>query len=620
MKKSLNIGLKIQIAIGAILIFSSIIAVVWLKDKFQTQMHETAKQNATEIAVMSLNTLNMFMLTGLIGDENNRKMFYEKTKASEEIVDFRVFRSPLITSQYGAGIEIEAPKDDLDKKVLQTGEISIVNEMVGDKNTLRIVYPYKASTNFRGTDCTTCHSAKAGEVLGAASITIDISEATEKINSTVNFLWLMAFALLATVLIFINIASTKLVSIPLKEFQESLMAFFAYLNKEKSHIELIPINSSDEIAQMAKFVNENVKKIEKTIIEDNELIEDAKIVVHRVNNGWYSQLISKHTSNPSLEEFKINVNTMITNTKKRFEHINQILDTYSKNDYTATLKMEVNDEKGGVFEKLVFGLNTLQQTITKMLVENKITGVTLQHSASALLENVNQLNQSSNEAAARLEETAAALEEITSNVTSTSYKVAEMSNLANLVTKSANDGQELARRTTEAMDDINTKVSTINEAISVIDQIAFQTNILSLNAAVEAATAGEAGKGFAVVAQEVRNLANRSSDAAKEIKMIVENAKNKATEGKLIADDMIVGYETLNSNISKTMQLISDVNIASREQQQGIVQINSAVSALDHQTQQNANVASQTQDVALDTSKLANELVRSADQKKFNGQ
>jgi methyl-accepting chemotaxis protein len=97
----------------------------------------------------------------------------------------------------------------------------------------------------------------------------------------------------------------------------------------------------------------------------------------------------------------------------------------------------------------------------------------------------------------------------------------------------------LANKTTQAMEEINVQVNSINDAISIIDQIAFQTNILSLNAAVEAATAGEAGKGFAVVAAEVRNLANRSAEAAKEIKTIVENATIKANNGKNIANTMI---------------------------------------------------------------------------------
>jgi methyl-accepting chemotaxis protein len=194
-----------------------------------------------------------------------------------------------------------------------------------------------------------------------------------------------------------------------------------------------------------------------------------------------------------------------------------------------------------------------------------------------------------------------------------------MSRYATALNDSSNKGEKLANQTTRAMDDINNEVSAINEAITVIDQIAFQTNILSLNAAVEAATAGEAGKGFAVVAQEVRNLASRSAEAAKEIKALVENASSKANFGKKIADDMIEGYTLLNGDISKTITIIGDIENASKEQLSGIEQINDAVASLDQQTQQNASVATQTYDVAVQTDAIAKLVVENADEKEFIG-
>jgi len=254
-----------------------------------------------------------------------------------------------------------------------------------------------------------------------------------------------------------------------------------------------------------------------------------------------------------------------------------------------------------------------------MLVDNKTNGLTLGKSSEILLKNVNSLNKNSTDAAAAIEETAAALEEMTANISSTTNNVVKMASYGNDVKSLVESGQELAKETTSAMNEIDKEVNEINEAITVIDQIAFQTNILSLNAAVEAATAGEAGKGFAVVAQEVRNLASRSAEAANEIKTLVENATNKANNGKKISDKMIDGYTHLNDSISSTLSMISDVEMASKEQHQGIEQINTAVASLDQQTQRNAMIANETQSVAVQTDTIAKLVVSDADEKEFIG-
>jgi methyl-accepting chemotaxis protein len=400
--------------------------------------------------------------------------------------------------------------------------------------------------------------------------------------------------------------------------QTGLISFFKYLNREQKDTELLDDSADDEIGNMAKVINQNINTLKKEINQDNALIEEAKNVIGRVKHGWYSELIQTSTSNTSLNEFKNNVNEMIIETKKHFSDINLILEQYAHLDYRNSLKID-GIEKGGVFELLLIDINKLRDAITEMLVENKSSGLTLQNSSKKLLENVNHLNTNSNQAAAALEETAAAIEQLTGNISSTTTNIIQMANHASEVTKSVEVGQNLANKTTQAMDEINTEVRSINEAISVIDQIAFQTNILSLNAAVEAATAGEAGKGFAVVAQEVRNLAARSAEAANEIKALVESAANKTNEGKKTSDSMINGYEHLNSSISKTIQLINDVETASKEQKDGIVQINDTINSLDKQTQENANIASQTYEIAIQTDAIATKALESANEKEFVG-
>jgi methyl-accepting chemotaxis protein len=260
-------------------------------------------------------------------------------------------------------------------------------------------------------------------------------------------------------------------------------------------------------------------------------------------------------------------------------------------------------------------LNTI---ITKMLNQNNNDGIILESSSKELSHNVEIISRNATSQAASLEETAASIEEITSNIQHTNVKAQDMLRISSETKKSAQSGKNLASKTVVSMDEINEQVNAINEAIIVIDQIAFQTNILSLNAAVEAATAGEAGRGFAVVAAEVRNLASRSAEAAREIKLLVENATVKANEGKGISTSMIEGFIELEDKINQTNCLIDDVTNAAKEQTIGMTQIAEAVNQLDKFTQENASIADKTNEIARNTNTIALDVVKVVREYKFN--
>jgi methyl-accepting chemotaxis protein len=257
--------------------------------------------------------------------------------------------------------------------------------------------------------------------------------------------------------------------------------------------------------------------------------------------------------------------------------------------------------------------------INKMLLENREDGLNLNQSASTLFNNVDILNKSSKEQVVSLEQINELLNDITNTIQTNLDNVTKMSNFANDVRVSVNDGQKLATTTNEAMDDINEQINSISDAVSIIDKIAFQTNILSLNAAVEAATAGEAGKGFAVVAGEVRNLASRSAEAAKDIQSLVEAANLKADDGKLIANNMANGYKNLNDNIQNTLSLIQNIQDSSTTQKNDISEINSAISNLHDKTENTLKVADDTKNIAINTLDISTKIVNHTNEKEFIG-
>ncbi len=366
---------------------------------------------------------------------------------------------------------------------------------------------------------------------------------------------------------------------------------------------------------MAKDINNNIDKIETSLIKDQKAVEDVIKVVSNINDGDLTKRIDATASTPELIKLTQNFNDMLNTLEKKVgKNINTILEVlnkFSEYDFTKAIP--------NANAQIEQSINNLGKEVSNLLQQSLEVGLTLGNASDELNNNVNFLNKASNETATSLEETAASLEEITSAIVHNNENVSKMSIAANKLVVSAKEGQDNAKNTTDSMDEITAQVSLINESISVIDQIAFQTNILSLNAAVEAATAGEAGKGFAVVAQEVRNLANRSADAANEIKTIVENATTKANHGKDISTQMIKGYEELLVNINDATNRIKEITNASKEQESGITQINDAITHLDKQTQENANIASQTQNIASQTHIIARQIIKDTNSKEFIG-
>ena len=433
------------------------------------------------------------------------------------------------------------------------------------------------------------------------------------------FIIYILIAILAIITLLIGFFGTRTalnLAKSIKIFHTGLDNFFDFINRKVSSLQPMYVKGDDEIAIMSQGVNKNIEIVSKEIQDDMKVMGEVVITLDKVEQGIYGCQIKSHSKNPMVETLASTINKMLSVINEDMSQLRSRLEEYGNNDFRN--KVNISPKLKEDMLAVMQSVNILGDSLSMSAKANLNNGRHLEKSSSTMSHSVNNLANKANQQAASLEETAAAVEEITSITRNNANNASQMSQLGSKVNKAVSDGMILANQTSQAMDSINEQVSAINEAITVIDQISFQTNILSLNAAVEAATAGEAGKGFAVVAQEVRNLASRSAEAAKEIKTLVENAATKANEGKKVSDEMIQGYETLNTNTSETIHLIEDVSAASKEQMTGIEQINDSVTMLDRVTQENAHESDAVAQIAQDVSKLANELVSDASSKKFN--
>ena len=313
-------------------------------------------------------------------------------------------------------------------------------------------------------------------------------------------------------------------------------------------------------------------------------------IVRAVQQGSLERRIETAGKEGFFLRLSESINEMVATIGNTMDDINVVMSALSRGDLTRS----IDNDYQGAFGAVADSVNETVEKLSQIVGEIRASAQEVSATAKEILDGNNSLSARTEHQASALEQTASSMEQITSTVKQNSDNAQLANQLAESARQTADKGGEVVSRAIEAMDEINRSSEKIAEIIGVIDEIAFQTNLLALNASVEAARAGEQGRGFAVVATEVRNLAQRSATAAKEIKELIQDSVGKVNAGSELVNQSGDTLQEIVNGIRKVGDIVGEIAAASAEQTAGIEQVNAAVTSMDETTQQNAALAEQT--------------------------
>jgi methyl-accepting chemotaxis protein len=336
--------------------------------------------------------------------------------------------------------------------------------------------------------------------------------------------------------------------------------------------------------KVVKFASE----ITPIILEARALdsaVHESQDVIQAALSGAGDRRISMTGKTGNLELLTRSINQLIESVSTTVAETMQVVQRAVAGDLTSRVKV---DDKSGHFAALAVSVNSMIQSMMEVVTSLTTTSHEVQIGAEEISRGNLELSRRTEEQASSLEETASSMEQMTSTVKNNADNASHASKLAEAAREQAERGGRVVGSAVAAMSEINASSKKIADIIGVIDEIAFQTNLLALNAAVEAARAGEQGRGFAVVASEVRNLASRSTAAAKEIKALINDSVGKVDEGTRLVDESGKVLDEIVTRVKKVTDVMAEIANSSREQASGIEQVNKAVTLMDTMTQQNA--------------------------------
>ncbi|GKT12024.1 MAG: methyl-accepting chemotaxis protein [Thiomicrorhabdus sp.] len=345
-----------------------------------------------------------------------------------------------------------------------------------------------------------------------------------------------------------------------------------------------------------------------------QLLEEVGSAVHAAQAGILGTRIDLSKVEGVAKELSTSINDLISTIEQPINEAVQIAVSLSEGDLTK----QMNGEYQGRFAVLQDSLNIAVSNLASMMGQTKSAIHAVSEGSEQIFKGSINLNSRTQDQAASLEETASSMEEMTAAVKQNAFNAREASKVTHISSDQAQSGVVVMHSAIESMEQIHESSQKINDIIALIDSIAFQTNLLALNAAVEAARAGEHGRGFAVVAGEVRNLAGKSAEAAKDIRLLIEDTVQKVTEGTLHVKDSGNSLNEIVGSISNINQIIEEIASSSNEQSEGVSLVNSSITDIDTAVQHNAALVEETTATAEELGEMAKMMNRNISQFTIN--
>jgi methyl-accepting chemotaxis protein len=376
------------------------------------------------------------------------------------------------------------------------------------------------------------------------------------------------------------------------------------------------IDKTEEIGALSWHVNNMLDQLESFGREVDLSLKAAsenRSYRHVQSKGLYGDFLSISQSiNQTIEKISL------AQERDNFvqNDVVSVLTQFQNSNYTARLATSNLQPE---LVALANGVNSLGESLSSLMKTNETNALTLDKNASSLTSGMEHLSDGTQHELEYLHNAQSLIDNVADNSESTSTKSKEMTQLALDTQQKTISGNNLAQTTVASMEGIEKSTSSMTQAVEEIEQIAFQTNILSLNAAVEAATAGESGKGFAVVAGEVRSLASKSAESAERIKKLVDEATSKTKEGKTNSIEMMSNFDELNNTMKSTITLIEEVDGATQQQISDINRLHDIITDVNKVVNDNTDIAKDTNTIANELANISSIIMQEAKDKEYIG-